>query len=210
MSEQRNPCAPAADLPSANAPPPRLWRGGLWGVAALILALFALAPQRTVPPHLWRPLPRLGGHIHLGTAHDLWLHDQMGQPTPLSTFQGRVVVLTLWASWCPPCQEELSALLKMADFLHQSAAPVELVLVSWDEDMDALQGFLATLRRPQAPNVHLLLDPGGARTRHLGTRLLPETYLIDKQGRFLAHFPGARPWDTSPYLNWLETMAHLP
>src|SRR3974377_786414 len=100
---------------------------GSMGFAAAILAFFSL-------PHYRQGESSIAGH----TAEDFALkiykrfEPQFGNPSHLSDFRGKVVILNFWASWCGPCVEETPALIT----LQQRIAPRNGVIlgVSIDED----------------------------------------------------------------------------
>src|ERR1700678_1787858 len=92
----------------------------------------------------------------------------------LSKLRGRVVVLNLWATNCAPCIEELPSLLALQRKMTQLA----IVAVSWDENPNAYQRFL-TLHHVDLLTVR---DPEQRVANLYGTVLIPETYIIDRNG----------------------------
>lgn len=67
--------------------------------------------------------------------------DLQGNPKTLAEYQGRLVLLNLWASWCPPCLREMPALAKLRSKLQGSS--IQIVPLSIDEDPAAVASFLA-------------------------------------------------------------------
>jgi cytochrome c biogenesis protein CcmG, thiol:disulfide interchange protein DsbE len=112
-----------------------------------------------------------------------------GQTIDLSKLRGRVVVLNLWATWCPPCIEELPSLLA----LHKAMPDLAIVAVSIDQDPDVYHRFLIEHHvdfltfRDEDQRVNALY----------GTAQIPETYVIDRQGILRRKFISAQNW-TSP------------
>jgi cytochrome c biogenesis protein CcmG, thiol:disulfide interchange protein DsbE len=112
-----------------------------------------------------------------------------GQTIDLSKLRGRVVVLNLWATWCPPCIEELPSLLA----LHKAMPDLAIVAVSIDQDPDVYHHFLVEHHvdfltfRDEDQRVNALY----------GTAQIPETYVIDRQGILRRKFISAQDW-TSP------------
>jgi len=112
---------------------------------------------------------------------------------------GDVVLLHFWASWCPPCIQELPELLKLAaDFRGRR---LRLVAISHDDAWADLDGALQRATGKGLPTDGTWLrDPGGnsadpstmLRTR-LGTDKLPETYVI-VDGQILGRFINSQPW----------------
>lgn len=100
--------------------------------------------------------------------------------TSLAKLRGKVVVLNIWASWCPPCRDEAPVLEKTWRRIAPAGATV--LGVTWnDTETDSL-AFIrkAGLTYPQARDV------GGSFAKAYGTKGLPETFVIDRQGRITA------------------------
>jgi len=136
-----------------------------------------------------------------------------GQPAPafelerldggrlsLESLRGRVVLLNFWATWCPPCEEEMPAM----ERLHQALAgqPFELVAVSVDEDRNAVASF----RQRLGLGFPILLDPKHQVSNAYQTFRYPESFLIDANGRIVSHFIGNREWDAASYLAQIRTL----
>jgi cytochrome c biogenesis protein CcmG, thiol:disulfide interchange protein DsbE len=112
-----------------------------------------------------------------------------GQTMDLNKLRGRVVVLNLWATWCPPCIEELPSLLA----LHKQMPDLAIVAVSIDQDPDVYHRFLIEHHvdfltfRDEDQKINALY----------GTAQIPETYVIDREGILRRKFISAQDW-TSP------------
>jgi peroxiredoxin len=124
-------------------------------------------------------------------APDFALRDLDGTMRDLASFRGRVVLLTFWATWCPPCQTEM---LSMAG-LHQSYKDYGFEVVAVSSDV---QG--AEVVQPFVTQLHLsfttLLDATGQVTRLYGVTSLPTTYLLDREGRLVTVAMGGYDWAT--------------
>jgi thiol-disulfide isomerase/thioredoxin len=105
----------------------------------------------------------------------------------LSEHRGTPVLVHFWATWCPPCREELPALLDFA-----ASSDVRILAVSVDREWDDIRAFL---RRDPPPQVVLATSPIAA--EQFGVETLPETYLVDARGRLRLRFAGARDWTSS-------------
>jgi len=98
-----------------------------------------------------------------------------GQTLRLSTYRGKVVVVNFWATWCPPCREEMPALQRVA------ASERDIVVLEVDlmEPGDKARSFLDSLGLDRLQPV---LDGDGATTRRFGVLSLPSTFFVDKTG----------------------------
>lgn len=111
-----------------------------------------------------------------------------GSRDSLAALRGRVVIVHFWATWCPPCRDELPGLLALADTLRADH-DVALLAVSVDDDWPTLRGFFdgavpPAVVRLQTANGHL----------QYGASTLPDTYVVDRDGRFVARYAGAQDW----------------
>jgi cytochrome c biogenesis protein CcmG, thiol:disulfide interchange protein DsbE len=121
-----------------------------------------------------RDLPRLGSS---GTAS-------------LADYRGKVVVLNMWASWCPPCRKEMPLLQRTHDEISERGGVV--LGIDTQDATDSALGFLGE-RRITFPS---LRDRDREYGRSLGVSGYPETFLIDRQGRIAAlrRFAVTRAW----------------
>ncbi len=137
---------------------------------------------------------------------------KIGEPAPnftltdsertvsLAQLHGKPVVLNFWATWCPPCVEEMPSLVQLQKAMGDK---VTILAVSEDADDAAYKQFV------RDHNIDLLTvrDPKNMANTLYGTFKFPETYVIDKDGVIRRKFIGAADW-TSPemvdYLNKLE------
>jgi cytochrome c biogenesis protein CcmG/thiol:disulfide interchange protein DsbE len=121
-----------------------------------------------------------------------------GRSIDLNHLRGRVVVLNLWATNCAPCVEELPSLLA----LQRRMPSLAVVAISWDEDPAAYQRFL-TLHHV---DLLTLRDPDQKVATLYGTSLIPETYIIDRNGILRRKFVSAQDWTSPDILNYLRRL----
>ena len=140
-----------------------------------------------------RPL-RIGSN-----APDFTVQDS-DRTVALHDFHGQVVVLNFWATWCPPCVEEMPSLVEMQR--RMKAKGVTVVAVSMDVDQNAYHQFL------KDHNVNLLTvrDPDQKSSNLYGTFKFPETYVIDRKGVMRRKFIGAVEWTAPEITDFLAKL----
>jgi cytochrome c biogenesis protein CcmG/thiol:disulfide interchange protein DsbE len=135
------------------------------------------------------------------TAPDFAL-DMNGRQTHLSDLRGKVVVLDFWATWCPPCVQEAPSLNALQ---QQIASQGGVVLgVSQDEDPDAYQKFLIE----HGVNFPTFRDPEKKIPVAYGTVMIPEAYLISKDGKIAKKVVGPQDWTSPELISSVETLLH--
>lgn len=155
-----------------------LWLTMLVAVAAglgVVLAVgFGRDPGLVDSQLIGKPAPPLAGTTLDGGAFDLLDH------------RGEVVLVNVWASWCPPCVEEFPVLMDAAEQLGPHGLQV-VGMNSSDRAADA-RAFLADTGATDAfPHVD---DSRGDKAVDWGVFGLPETFVIDRQGRVRAKVVG--------------------
>jgi peroxiredoxin len=112
-----------------------------------------------------------------------------GRSVGLSDTRGKIVMVHFWATWCPPCVEELPTLAQLNRELPGS--DFEMLAVSVDEGgQTAVKDFM----RKNGIELPVLMDPGGSVASSYGTYKLPETYILDRQGVVRYKIIGPRDW----------------
>ena len=107
------------------------------------------------------------------------------EPFDVGRYRGRILVLDFWASWCAPCIRNMPKLIELVD--QFPADQVELVAVNQGEDA----ATVASVLESRAWNVDVALDRSGSAARTLKVETLPQTVLVDQEGRVSAVFLGA-------------------
>ncbi len=136
-----------------------------------------LAPLRAAPPEL-ADLHRRAGELVPGGPAAL--------ERELARLRGRPVVLNLWASWCPPCRDELPLLQREA---AERGTRVAFLGVDVDDRRDAARRTLEEVFLPY-PSVE---DPDRRILRELGPAGLPATVIYDARGEVVNRRQGAYP-----------------
>lgn len=119
-------------------------------------------------------------------APALSLLDLQGRPHALADYRGKVVLVNLWATWCPPCKAEMPAIQTFyVKHQHQGFAVVAI------EDGDPQSDVVAFVRQ-FGLTFTILPDPTYQATEHaFKTTSLPSSYLIDRNGTVRLEWVGA-------------------
>lgn len=160
-------------------------------VACLVLLQVAIvAGYRWIEGQRGQPVRFAFERLTPVIAPALALEDAAAAGSALRDHRGRVVLVHFWATWCPPCVEELPALLAAARaFDHQG---LTLLAVSVDDDWPELEAFF---EGEVPPEVYRAVAPDAHRV--FGVHTLPDTYLVDRDGQLRLRYGGARPWDSA-------------
>lgn len=135
---------------------------------------------------------------------DLAFQDETGKDMRLADFQGKTLLVNLWAVWCKPCREEMPELAQ----LHKQAAGENFAVVTINVDKSPEGKVPQFLREVGADNLSLYLDKSMATfkaARRQGLAYgLPFTMLVDEKSCLMATFTGAAPWGGEDALEFLR------
>jgi peroxiredoxin len=124
-------------------------------------------------------------------APDFSVVDVAGKTVRLSALRGRVVLVNVWATWCPPCRDEMPSM----ERLYRELRGPDFELLGVSEDDGGIDG-VRSFARDLGVTFPILYDP----QRQVGTRYgvwgYPETFVIDRSGRIVERVIGPRTWDT--------------
>jgi peroxiredoxin len=133
---------------------------------------------------------RRGGGLVGTTAPEFSLSDLAGGTVRLANLKGRIVFLNVWATWCEPCREEMPAMQTLYGRLR--GPDFEMLAVSADQGAGEAVGRFV---RDLGLTFPVLLDPELQVVGRYGVTGYPETFVIDRNGRVVAHEIGPRAWD---------------
>lgn len=132
-------------------------------------------------------------------APDFTLRDQHGKPFRLSERRGKPLVMNFWSITCQPCVEEMPSLVTLAE-IAKRRGDFDVVAVSTDKDWNAVAPIF-----PQGSKLRVLFDPERKIVKDkYGTRMYPETWIIDAQGVVRLRVDGARDWSSALTLGAIE------
>ena len=117
----------------------------------------------------------------------------------LHDYRGKVVLLNLWATWCPPCIEEIPDLNKLQSRMGDK---ISIIAVSYDDTEGAYRKFLRDHKldfmtvHDRDKKLKELYQPTGP----------PESYVIDRSGRILRKFIGPQHWGDDDFVQYLNKL----
>jgi peroxiredoxin len=124
------------------------------------------------------------------TAPDFSLTDKDGKTWTLSSLKGKVVFLNFWATWCPPCREEMPSMQRLYEQLPNDKFGMLAVLEN--DKPERAEAFAAEL----GLTFPILYDEAKTAWPKYGLTGLPETFIIDKNGRVREKIIGPARWDS--------------
>ncbi len=154
----------------------------LLGLGLLVFIQTGALAMGSAPP------PRLGTSQKV-LAENFTLPDLAGNKITLSDFRGETVFLNFWATWCPPCREEMPSL--QALFEKTQRGKIKMLTVALDRrGSSAVKPFVEHYKY----TFPVLLDPGSKVSSRWGVISIPTTFIINKHGYIIAALYGSRDW----------------
>jgi len=139
----------------------------------------------TVNSIRWLKRPIAVNHVQIRNAQE----KQVG----LSRFNGKIILLNMWATWCPPCIKELPALDRLQQRLGKD--DFEIVAVSLDDDIKlAGEIFFDTLI---IKSMTLYIESAENLGRDFPVDVVPVSFLIDRRGQAVGVIRGYVDWDSA-------------
>lgn len=130
----------------------------------------------------------------------LQVQDLSGTERTLKDYAGRAVLVNFWASWCPPCLEEMPSLERLSRAM--AGRPFEILAVNVGESTSQVKRFA----RLEAAGIVLLRDPRGTAAVQWGVKVYPTSLLIDAEGRVRERLAGPVDWDTDPMMDRIGSL----
>jgi len=156
--------------------------GGLFIVATRVRPQQTTAAPTTASDGVMAPAP-LADH----RAPDFTLIGLDGRQIALSDLKGQVLLINVWATWCPPCRVEMPTIQAAYEQYHDQGFTV--LAVNLQEDPSAV----ATFMREHQLTFPALLDPDGQVSRIYQAVSLPSSFFVDRRGVIRAVYHGPMP-----------------
>lgn len=139
------------------------------------------------------------GGVTVGApAPQFTLPDRQGNDWNLAELRGQVVFVNFWATWCPPCREEMPSMQRLADRMPKDKFKMLAVL-----NRDTLANADLFIKKIGV-TIPILNDMGNNVGQMYGITGLPETFIIDKKGVLREKFIGPAQWDSPQFVQMLQ------
>jgi peroxiredoxin len=182
-AQRATPSTPATSAAAPSAAPARARPGKVLPLAEAMKELDLVRPPR----------PKL--------AEDFALATPGGGTFRLSEHRGKVVMINFWATWCPPCLEEMPAMERL--YRHHRDTGFVLLAVSVDAEPKKVTPFVAEHKL----TFPIGLDPKMDLANGYAVRALPSSFLVGRDGNLAALAIGPRAWDGDAAHSLVEGMA---
>ncbi|MEM9783498.1 MAG: TlpA disulfide reductase family protein [Pseudomonadota bacterium] len=123
----------------------------------------------------------------------------------LADFSGEVVVLNLWATWCPPCRAEMPSLDRLAGALDGTGATV----VTLSTDRGGAPKVRDFFEDVGIANLEIYVDKANRLPREAAVLGLPVTMILDRDGREIARLTGDAEWDAPEIVSMINRITAM-
>ena len=151
-------------------------------IVAIVLVLFSVKREET---------PRTKAVVGLN-APEVSLSDPSGKTSTLSELKGSVVFINFWATWCPPCIEEMPSIQNLYNGFKDKKE-FRMVTILYKDDYEKAMAYL----KQNNYTVPVLIDREGKSAKAYGVTGVPETYIVDKQGVLREKVIGPADWNST-------------
>ena len=135
-----------------------------------------------------------------GVAPDFTIKDLDGKDVTLSSLKGSVVLVNFWATWCPPCKEEIPSMIKLNKAMSGKAFRMLAISVDEGGKGDVDKFFKGNKDLP------VYLDPDTKTSQLYGTTGVPETFILDKQGIIQKKIVGGMDWSAPDVIAYMDEL----
>lgn len=139
-----------------------------------------------------------------------------GSRVSLASLRGQVVFVNFWATWCPPCREEMPSMIRLGqDLARRHPGKFTMLAVSVDDGWDPVREYFSAppfFGPPSGLTVALDQEGEAAKAYYCTARgfcpdiKFPETYIVDKGGRLVGYVVGPRDWGHPAAREYLEQL----
>ena len=183
------------------------------GAIYLVVNNFVLSPDTNTPtaqsggiigmhPLAEGSMKKLSFHATAKDPYDAIFTDPDDVAHTLAEYQGKFVVLNMWATWCPPCRKEMPSINR----LQQQLGGDKFAVVTIATGRNTLAGIRKFFDTASITDLPILLDPSQSMARSMGVLGLPVTVILNPQGQEIARLTGDAEWDSESALAIIKSL----
>lgn len=128
------------------------------------------------------------------------LNDAFGKPLNVNDYKGKVTLINFWATWCPPCIEEIPSLNRLKE--KMASKPFQLISINYAESPEQIQAFMKKV----SVDFPVLIDPEGKTSGKWKVVAFPSTFVIGPDGEIKYGVNAAIHWDTEHVVKQLNEL----
>jgi thiol-disulfide isomerase/thioredoxin len=147
-------------------------------------------------------MQKLVVHSEPKEMSDAGFYDEAGNEISLEAYEGKIVFLNFWATWCPPCLAEMPSI----DALQAELGGDNFEVVTIATGRNAIPSIKKFFDKAEITNLPILLDPKRDFSRANAVFGLPTTVILDTEGREVARMQGDADWHSAEALTVLRAM----
>jgi len=158
-------------------------------IAIICLSLAQVASSRELSPYTAQP-----------ATNTFDLPDIKGQQHNLDDYRGQVVLINFWASWCPPCIQEMPVLERLKETLNER--PFEILTINAGEKKYKVWKFVKLI----SFGLPVFLDTSKETFNAWDVNVLPTSFLLDKRGHIRYRVQGDIEWESEKVVALIEEL----
>jgi thiol-disulfide isomerase/thioredoxin len=126
-----------------------------------------------------------------------------GKAIHLKDFRGKLVLVNIWATWCAPCVKEFPSMKRLVQTM---GGELVILAISYDRHREDIDAFIKAFDGVP-DNFHIAWDKERKTTEIFGTDVLPETYIISRDGKLIRKIAGEATWDQPMAIQFFKELA---
>ncbi len=171
----------------------------------VLVAFFSLSAPAFGASKAWyaQRLTKLGFYVFdtAFTQPDFWVTNLAGARKNRDSLKGKAVLLNFWATWCPPCKEEIPSIDALSTAMRDKN--FQVFAVSLGEDAETVRRFVDE----QKVSYPVFLDPRNTLARNYASQGIPTTYILDREGRFIAGMVGSYDYSNPEFIAIMDELS---
>ena len=172
-------------------------------LALIVIIVLVGAAVYLVSTSSSRPPSEMVKSVVVGdVAPDFQLEDTKGNKITLSDLRGKIVMVNFWATWCPPCIEEMPSM----ERLHEAMSSDDFVMLAINTEANGPSVGAAFLEKTPY-TFPILYDDKGVVQKRYGVFKFPESFIVGKDGKVVEKIIGPLDWSSTKTINYLKGLA---